>query len=243
MTVKYNSDTRQAGISIYHLLLPVGLYVFLTALIYVFNWDYKLSHYLFSWQGDAWNLKKNFFTETIIHRYGKYTSIVIYLALVLLYGLSFYKKTAARLMPYKKGLLYLVVSTLTATLSISILKSMTQIDCPWSIVGLGGDEVYQPWLNLLFIPHDGAKCFPSGHASAAYAFFSVYFFAYYYFPRQAVKVLLLVLVTGLVFGFAQQLRGAHFISHDITTAFICWIINLAFYYLILVSKKKSLPDN
>jgi membrane-associated PAP2 superfamily phosphatase len=27
---------------------------------------------------------------------------------------------------------------------------------------------------------------------------------------------------GLLFGFSQQLRGAHFLSHDLWTLAICW---------------------
>lgn len=222
-----------------HFWLPLFAYVFAITLIYSLQWDYKLANYFYVVQGEAWNLKNHFFTETLIHRFGKYLSISIYLIIVFLYLLTFCKKCPMNIgLPYKQGLKYLVVSTLLATLSISILKSMTQIDCPWSISGLGGAVSYQPWLKLLFVPHDGGKCFPSGHASAAYAFFSVYFFCRYYFPKQAMKVLLLVFIVGLVFGFAQQLRGAHFLSHDLTTILVCWLINLLFYRLILANKRR-----
>jgi membrane-associated PAP2 superfamily phosphatase len=36
---------------------------------------------------------------------------------------------------------------------------------------------------------------------------------------------------GLLFGISQQLRGAHFLSHDVWTAGICWATALLTYLL------------
>ena len=38
--------------------------------------------------------------------------------------------------------------------------------------------------------------------------------------------------TGLVFGVSQQLRGAHFLSHDVATALICWLLSLSLYLIV-----------
>ena len=153
---------------------------------------------------------------------------------------SGYSYTTENLKTYRNGFIFLVSSTLVATLLISSLKSITHIDCPWSINGLGGEQEYVPWIQLLFRPHEGGRCFPSGHASAAYAFFSLYFFAHHYFSKYASIIFIAVVIVGLIFGFAQQLRGAHFVSHDVTTAFLCWIVNLLFYYLFLVKDENKL---
>lgn len=45
-----------------------------------------------------------------------------------------------------------------------------------------------------------------------------------------------VLVSGLLFGVVQQLRGAHFISHDLWTLVICWFVAAFYYPLMLVPK-------
>jgi len=212
-------------------------------IVYIMNWDFVFSQYLYRMEGTSWLLKDSFLIEIIIHHGGKYLSISIYLLLVLLYVLCQLKKIQlpiriknrlSQLFVYQRGLAYLALSTLLAALMVSLLKAITQIDCPWSIAGLGGEEVYQPWLNIIFIRHHGGHCFPAGHASAAYAFFSLYFFSYHFFPKQSVRILLIVLCWGIIFGFAQQLRGAHFISHDISSAFICWLINLFCYRLMLM---------
>ena len=36
-------------------------------------------------------------------------------------------------------------------------------------------------------------------------------------------------LTGLMFGIAQQSRGAHFVSHDLWSAFLVWMITLSVY--------------
>jgi hypothetical protein len=36
---------------------------------------------------------------------------------------------------------------------------------------------------------------------------------------------------GLIFGFAQQARGAHFLSHDLCSASLAWLIPAALYSL------------
>ncbi len=202
--------------------------------------DYSLSEYLFKLEGYNWSLKDDFVLQTLIHKFGKYTSIAFYIVIVLSYLLTFFKLSLSeKLQPYKTGLLYLLVSTLVATLTISILKAVTNIDCPWSVSGLGGDNTYHHWIELLFIKHEGGRCFPSGHASAAFAFFSLFFFSKLYFPKYSWGVLLAVLLSGFIFGGAQQLRGAHFISHDLTTLILCWIINLVFFYIFFNNKKCS----
>ncbi len=43
------------------------------------------------------------------------------------------------------------------------------------------------------------------------------------------------LVAGLIFGISQQLRGAHFLSHDLWSLTICWLVALGFFYLFFVS--------
>lgn len=45
--------------------------------------------------------------------------------------------------------------------------------------------------------------------------------------------LMIGLVAGLIFGISQQLRGAHFLSHDLWSLTICWLVALGFFYLFL----------
>jgi hypothetical protein len=51
----------------------------------------------------------------------------------------------------------------------------------------------------------------------------------------------MVLGLGLLFGTTQQLRGAHFLSHDIWTFALCWSINALLAALILVPRRDCSP--
>jgi membrane-associated PAP2 superfamily phosphatase len=42
-----------------------------------------------------------------------------------------------------------------------------------------------------------------------------------------------VLVLGTAFSVAQQSRGAHFVSHDLVSALIAWLICLGLHWKLL----------
>jgi membrane-associated PAP2 superfamily phosphatase len=86
---------------------------------------------------------------------------------------------------------------------------------------------------------NGAGCFPAGHASAGYAWISSYFFGLYYQSRWRWVGLGASMIAGAVFGFVQQIRGAHFISHDIWTLAICWFFSLALFLFFFKEKSKN----
>ena len=45
-------------------------------------------------------------------------------------------------------------------------------------------------------------------------------------------------ILGFAMGWAQMMRGAHFLSHNLWTAWIIWLINVIFY--LLYDKKFNL---
>jgi membrane-associated PAP2 superfamily phosphatase len=72
-------------------------------------------------------------------------------------------------------------------------------------------------------------CFPAAHASSGYALI-----AFYFVFRERSRLLaragvVATVLAGLVFGLAQQSRGAHFVSHDLWSAFLVWWISLSLY--------------
>jgi membrane-associated PAP2 superfamily phosphatase len=115
-------------------------------------------------------------------------------------------------------------SALLALASISLLKHVSRTSCPWDLAEFGG---HASWIShWAWRLRDGGpgRCFPAGHASAAFAFVSGYFVLRGVSPRQARAWLIGALAAGFVLGAAQQLRGAHFMSHTLWTAWLCWTI-------------------
>ncbi|MBK6293713.1 MAG: phosphatase PAP2 family protein [Rhodoferax sp.] len=117
----------------------------------------------------------------------------------------------------------LALTALVAVAAISALKSVSRTSCPWSLADFGGVAHYVPhWSNLLVADGGNGRCFPAGHASSGFSFFGGYFALRRDMPELAVKWLIATLAVGMVLGIAQQVRGAHFMSHTLWTGWICW---------------------
>lgn len=217
-------------------IYPISLYVFAMLLLQGLDWDHQIASFWYQLEGNTWSLKQHWLTQAVLHKGGHDVAIALYIIIIVIYVTSFRND---KLKPYHQGLKYLVISLPIATLTISALKQLIAVDCPWGLVDFGGQRQYEPWFRTLFstVQENVGHCFPSGHASSAYTYFALYFFCQYYFQRYAKSVLIAVIFIGIIFGFAQQLRGAHFLSHDLTSALICWLISWGIWMFIFRSTK------
>jgi membrane-associated PAP2 superfamily phosphatase len=119
----------------------------------------------------------------------------------------------------------LIATTLIAVLAVSALKSFSVTSCPWELVDFGG--VARHVSHWAWVADGGSgRCFPAGHASSGFAFVGGYFV----FRRRSAALarawLAVALLAGLVLGLGQQVRGAHFMSHTLWTAWLCWSVAL-----------------
>jgi membrane-associated PAP2 superfamily phosphatase len=122
--------------------------------------------------------------------------------------------------------LQLACTPLAAALVVSLLKGVSATSCPWDLVDFGGVAHHLPHWRLLVRDGGSGHCFPAGHASSGFAFVGG-FLAFRRVDRQiALRWLGGSLFAGLLLGFAQQMRGAHFMSHTLWTAWICWAVAL-----------------
>jgi len=117
--------------------------------------------------------------------------------------------------------LQLAVSTLVGAVAVSLLKSGSQTSCPWELSDFGGLARYVSHWSLLT---DGGRghCFPAGHAASGFTFVGGYFAFRSASPRLARRWLAAALAAGILLGLAQQWRGAHFMSHTLWSAVVCW---------------------
>lgn len=211
-----------------HFVCPTLLFLLLIFLIAWFSLDLKLADMIFQGGGNAWILRENWITEDLIHQGGRNLVALLLLTLIGLIASTYLKQD---LKQYRTGLWYILVTALISALLVNILKQTTGLDCPWDLSRYGGNKVFLGFFENNYLNQDVGRCFPAGHASAAYAWFGVYYFARRNFPKYQWLCLTCIIITGLIFGIAQQLRGAHFLSHDLWTAWICWITASAAYYL------------
>lgn len=120
--------------------------------------------------------------------------------------------------------LQLAVTVLAAVVAVSLLKTGSRTSCPWDLAEFGGMARYVS--HWAWGVHDGGpgRCFPAGHASAAFAYVGGWFVLRRSMPRAAAVWLITVMLLGLVLGLAQQWRGAHYMSHTLWTAWVCWVV-------------------
>ncbi len=205
-----------------HLLIPGLLFVAVILSWYRLHMDLQLADAIFLWEGGAW-MRRDWLLAAVIHDGGRILVISLLLALIVALAGSF---MSAYLQPYRDGLVYLFTVILLSLALINIVKAISGVPCPWSITRYGGSELFRDiWSGFDFT----GGCFPAGHASGGYAWVALYFFARVYFPRWRFFGLVVGMCLGLVFGVGQQLRGAHFLSHDIWTVTICWYVSLIGY--------------
>jgi len=116
----------------------------------------------------------------------------------------------------------MAVSALLALAVVSITKNLSATSCPWDLAQFGGVARHVSHWALGVLDGGSGRCFPAGHASAGFAFLGGYFALRRKAPRAARWWLAGSLLAGLVLGGAQQVRGAHFMSHTLWTGWLCW---------------------
>jgi membrane-associated PAP2 superfamily phosphatase len=133
---------------------------------------------------------------------------------------------------WRRPSLYFTVTMFLALGIVGLLKTWTNVDCPWDLQEFGGRFAY----FQLFVHRPAvlrhAQCFPAAHASSGYALMALYFVACERSLHWARIGVATGVALGLVFGIAQQARGAHFFSHDAWSACITWILALTVYVAV-----------
>lgn len=164
----------------------------------------------FVWR-DAW------FTSRLLHGGGRLVAAGLLVALAadcwcpLLAG------------PPRRERAQSLLVTAAAMLLVPALKRTSRTSCPWSLAEFGGTAPYVPhWLPGVADGGPG-HCFPSGHATSAFAFLGVYFIWRQRRPGLALAWLAGVGVLGALGGWVQMARGAHFASHTLWSAWLCWV--------------------
>lgn len=167
-------------------------------------------------EGFAW--REHWFTAGLLHQGGRVLAWGV--AAVLLVNVKWplwAKQTKRERMGW-------LLATLACVLLIPLLKRGSLTSCPWDLAEFGGIAHYVSHWHIGLPDGGPGRCFPSGHASSAFAFLSGFFALRRAYPRAARAWLLAVLVIGALFGWAQMARGAHYASHTMWTAWICWAV-------------------
>lgn len=222
----------------------LGLTVFLLLLLALWDFsglDLPLARLFGSADGFPWRGRRWFVIA--FHEIPRNVSsvLVVALAIGIFKPWSFLKRLSRR------ERVQLVLSILGGMLLITLLKKTNHTSCPWDVKEFGGRALYVSHWAWGVLDQGPGHCFPAGHASSAFGFLSGWFVIRKLGPQIATRWLLAALVLGLVLGFAQQMRGAHYLSHTLWTAWVCWTFGLLVdvacktYYKRRESAQQNLP--
>lgn len=179
--------------------------------------DLPMAHWFGGPQG--FSLQENWLLTTVLHDGAR--RLAWCLALLLCVGV-WIPISGLKKLPFNRRLQFAVTTLLAVTL-VSSLKVISATSCPYALSQFGGVAHYTShWVTLFQRDGGSGGCFPAGHASSGFAFLGGYFVFRNTDPVQAKRWLIGALVAGLVFGIAQQMRGAHFMSHTMWSAWVCW---------------------
>jgi membrane-associated PAP2 superfamily phosphatase len=165
-------------------------------------------------------LRDDWVLTTLLHTGGRYAAWLTVLALCL--AVIWPVGPLRRLAPPRR--VQLAASALLASGVITLLKNGSHTSCPWDLHAFGGVATHvSHWSGWGATDGGAGRCFPAGHAATGFAFLGGFFALRDTLPRLAKAWLAGALVAGLGLGLAQQLRGAHFMSHTLWTGWICWM--------------------
>ncbi|MEO8016705.1 MAG: phosphatase PAP2 family protein [Pseudomonadota bacterium] len=178
----------------------------------------RTGHWSGTGAGDWW-------AHRLLHTGGGWLIRAVGASAILVWVLSF----TSRIRSWRRPAGFVLLAMLLSTSIVGGLKAITNVDCPWDLLGFGG---HNPYVALFAdrpdaLPH--AKCFPGAHSSSGFALVCFYFLLRERSVRAARWALAAGLAIGVAFSIGQEARGAHFLSHDLASAGIVWFVQLALY--------------
>lgn len=208
-----------------YLLVPL-LAAALAVISQYSGFDMWLESLFYDVEMHRWPYKSLFITSVVLHTWAKYLIVCFALTNLLAILASLFVK---RMAAYRRPLLYLFIAAISGPLVVGWLKDVTHIYVPWDLTLFGGDKPHVRLFDTITIGAPVGHGFPGGHSSGGFAYLSLYFCLLIVNRKYLRYGLIVPLLLGSIFSIDQQIRGAHFISHDIISFSICWSLALGWF--------------
>ena len=168
----------------------------------------------------GFSMRHAWLTESLMHRGGKF----FYGIVVVMLMFNYFRPLTPTLRLERNAQRWWFLTMLLCIAAISLLKYLSKSSCPWDLAMFGGTAQYLSHWDFALSDGGPGRCFPSGHVSGAFALMAISFAVRPVSANLANKVLIAVLLIGGILGAGQVTRGAHFVSHVLYSAWICWLI-------------------
>ena len=220
-----------------HIVLPVIVGLLLAFIYPQTSLDAWLIQPFYDAHALVFPLKNDSFLESVMHKGLRNLMIVVSLMMLgfWIFGLKIWGVVFKSLngshwsKVYHRQFLWIFIAMVISTSAISVLKRLSMHSCPWDLLPYGGNQPWIPLFGNLPAAAEMGHCFPGGHASGGFALIAIYFGFRDSLPKLANAGLILGLLFGFAMGWGQMMRGAHFMSHNLWTAWVVWMILLVQY--------------
>lgn len=189
--------------------------------------DFVVASAIYQLEGQQWQLTHHWLFDDVLHQGSRHLNSFVLCCLLVVW--LYHKMLCKNNVTTTTALTKLLLSLLLSFASVALLKRLLPTECPWHLQQFGGHLPFISMFSARPVAMPSTQCFPAGHASIGYAWVALYFYFLPTSPTKARIGLTIALWLGFVLGMAQQLRGAHFVSHDLTTLWLCWTISTLVY--------------
>jgi membrane-associated PAP2 superfamily phosphatase len=219
-----------------HAVLPGAGLALALAVVSAFDLDRRIAHALYfdavsgRWLGEA---NGAWWARDVVHTGGLWLVRLLATAVFATWLATIFLQ---RLRPWRRYAGFAVLAFAVSTGIVGVLKEITDVDCPRDLAEFGGKR---PYVALFAdrpdsLPH--ATCFPGAHSSGGFGLVFGYFLLLERSRDRRRWALAAAVLLGTAFSIAQEARGAHFLSHDLTSASIVWFSQLLVYVWFLQSR-------
>ncbi|NDY72850.1 PAP2 family protein [Desulfobacter hydrogenophilus] len=214
------------------------LFIIVSAIVCEYSGlDIWWESFFFNESTHSWPFRDHWLFEQVLHEGGRLFNIFAAGLWLLGFITTLLHKPFRK---YRKPMLYFLVAAAAGPIIVGALKQATHIYTPWDILPFYGSL---PYIRLFDLVPNGlpiGQAFPAGHASGGYTFFSLYFLMHQLGASDKKLGLAAGLFLGGAYGLGQQVRGAHFPSHDLFSMVICWYAAFYVYYLFYPKQWRGL---
>jgi membrane-associated PAP2 superfamily phosphatase len=181
--------------------------------------DLTLADRMFDFSRGQFTYQHAFFYDTVMHSYIKHLLLSVWLVLFVLALLptGFRPSWLSSAQQYR--LRWVTALAVVHSGLVSWLKHQMPHACPWDVTRYGGTSDWFPAFAA-HTPQMNGHCFPAGHASSGLWLSALCLCWLPQHPRKALLVAVAGLAAGFALGWCQQLRGAHFLSHTLTSLWL-----------------------
>jgi membrane-associated PAP2 superfamily phosphatase len=231
-THEVNTVDKEADFYFWHVAVALGIFALVLLIVQVLDLDRRLAAFFYDPSIGGFPLRDHWLVEGIDHVAARDAVIILAISVLVVW---FGARRLPGLQHVRLVVLFVFAGMVLSSLVVHGIRSASSTHCPYDLQEYGGKVVADGQARRIGENEIPGKCWPSAHASAGFCLFSWYFAARSMGRRRLGAYLLAgAVLFGIALSAGRIAQGAHFASHCIWSAIVCWFVTVALYRLMLL---------